>query len=134
MNLFETLLLCIQDDISSEEPNAMEKHKAMYGPVFLSLCQVLFIICFLIMCILIYYFTTIWINKICIKHPLKADFKNSDNLFTVGVYEEGAVSTRKYLAGIFYRWEIEEILNFSTSFCKIIILNSVRVNLVSFVC
>lgn len=30
----------LQDDISSEEPSAMEKHKAMYGPVFLSLCQV----------------------------------------------------------------------------------------------
>ncbi|CAH3115700.1 unnamed protein product [Pocillopora meandrina] len=30
----------LQDDISSEEPSAMEKHKAMYGPVLLSLCQV----------------------------------------------------------------------------------------------
>ncbi|RMX44834.1 hypothetical protein pdam_00009291 [Pocillopora damicornis] len=28
------------DDISSEEPSTMEKHKAMYGPVLLSLCQV----------------------------------------------------------------------------------------------
>ena len=42
LNLFETLSLYIQDDICSEEPSAMEKHKAMYGPVFLSLCQVLF--------------------------------------------------------------------------------------------
>ena len=32
--------LHIQDDISSEEPSTMEKHKAMYGPVLLSLCQV----------------------------------------------------------------------------------------------
>ncbi|KAL9951487.1 hypothetical protein ACROYT_G044156 [Oculina patagonica] len=30
----------LQDDISTEEPSAMEKHKAMYGPVLLSLCQV----------------------------------------------------------------------------------------------
>jgi len=30
----------LQDDISSEEPSVMEKHKAMYGPVLLSLCQV----------------------------------------------------------------------------------------------
>ena len=32
--------LHFQDDISSEEPSTMEKHKAMYGPVLLSLCQV----------------------------------------------------------------------------------------------
>lgn len=29
-----------QDDISTEGPSLMAKHKAMYGPILLSLCQV----------------------------------------------------------------------------------------------